>query len=454
MNKILSLIIIAGNCLSLSTQESQPNIVFILADDATNWDFGSYGSDDAITPNIDKLAEEGLKFNRCYQAAPMCSPTRNNIYTGLYPLNSGAYPNHTFAQEGTKSIVHYLEPLGYRVAFTGKRHIAPVEVFPFEYLCNGGLDFNAVEKFLQEVNESGTPFALMINSHEPHLPWNMGDTSLFNPETITLPPNFVDTKETREAYVRYLAEINYLDVEVGKTLELLEKYGFKENTIVVFASEQGSAFPFSKWTLYEAGVKSALIARMPGLIEPGSETDAIVEYTDLLPSFIDLAGGHIPQNLDGKSLVPLFKDQNEEIKKYAYSIQTTRGIGRGSDYYGIRAIVSDKYRYIWNLTPEAEFKNNVNNGGKAGGKWYPSWEEKAEDDPFAQEVITKYRKRPKEELYDVVNDKWCMNNLADNPQYEQIKKELRKELLKWMEECGDKGHETELKAFEHMPDRN
>jgi N-sulfoglucosamine sulfohydrolase len=453
INFIIVFLFLLKAVTSLSQNIDRPNIVFILADDATNWDIGCYGSKNSKTPNIDKLAEEGIKFNRCYQTAPMCSPTRHNIYTGMYPVKTGAYPNHTFAQEGTKSIVHYLDPLGYRVAFTGKRHIAPEEVFPFEYLSNGGLDFNAVEKFLQEVNKSENSFALMVNSHEPHLPWNKGDASLFNPETIELPPNFVDTKETREAYVRYLAEINYLDGEVGKTLELLEKYGFKENTIVVFASEQGSAFPFSKWTLYEAGVKSALIARMPGMIEPGSETNAIVEYTDLLPTFIDLAGGQISQNLDGKSLVPLFKNQNEEIKKYAYSIQTTRGVGRGSDYYGIRAIVSDKYRYIWNLTPEAEFKNNVNNGGKAGGAWYPSWEKKAEDNAFAKSLILKYRKRPKEELYDVVNDKWCMNNLAGNPQYEQIKKELRKELLKWMEECGDKGQETEMNAFEHMPNK-
>ncbi len=138
INFIIVFLLLLKDVTSLSQNIDRPNIVFILADDATNWDFGSYGSEDAITPNIDKLAEEGLKFNRCYQAAPMCSPTRHNIYTGLYPLNSGAYPNHTFAQEGTKSIVHYLEPLGYRVAFTGKRHIAPVDVFPFEYLCNGG----------------------------------------------------------------------------------------------------------------------------------------------------------------------------------------------------------------------------------------------------------------------------------------------------------------------------
>jgi N-sulfoglucosamine sulfohydrolase len=440
----------------LSQNTDKPNFVFILADDCTNWDIGCYGSKDSKTPNIDKLAEEGIKFDRCYQAAPMCSPTRHNIFTGLYPVKTGAYPNHTFAKEGTKSIVHYLEPLGYRVALSGKRHIAPNEVFPFEYLGkSSNPEFDLVDRFLKEVKESKNPFALMLCSNEPHDPWDKGDASLFNPETLTLPPNCVDTKETREAFSRYLAEINYLDGQVGKTVELLENYGFSENTMVVFASEQGNIFPFNKWTLYEAGVKSALIVRLPGLIEPGSETDAIVEYADILPTFIDLARGQIPESLDGESLVPLFKNQDEEIKEYSYSIQTTRGIFKGSEYYGIRSIVSDKYRYIWNLTPDAEFLNLINNtedikSSKWDVKWYQSWQEKAKVDVFAQRAIAKYKTRPKEELYDVVIDKWCMNNLADNPKFAEIKSELRKELLKWMSECGDKGQETELKAFEHM----
>ena len=242
-------------------------------------------------------------------------------------------------------------------------------------------------------------------------------------------------------------------------MELIEKHGFKENTLFIFASEQGNLFPFNKWSLYEAGVKSALIARMPGVITPGVESDAIVEYTDLLPTFIDIAGGNIPRVLDGKSLVPVLKNPAGKVKKYSYSIQTTRGIARGSEYYGIRAIVSDKYRYIWNLTPDAEFKNGVNNPkidepSKWDINWYATWEAKAKLDAFAKNIIERNKKRPGEELYDVVNDKWCMNNLADDPKYRKIKKQLRKELLRWMDECGDKGQETELKAFEHMPGKN
>lgn len=439
---------------SMSGKTAKTNIVFILADDCTHWDIACYGSKDSQTPNIDKLAKQGIKFNRCYQSAPMCSPTRHNIYTGLYPVKTGAYPNHTNAAAGTESIVQYLKPQGYRVALSGKTHIGPKSVFPFEYIGKKkNPDFELVEGFLKEVKESKEPFALMLCSNEPHTPWDKGDAALFDPEKITLPPNYVDTRETREAFCNYLAEINYLDSQVGKTLELLKKYKYDKNTLVIFASEQGNSFPFAKWTLYEAGVKSALIARMPGVIEPGIESDAIVEYADILPTFLEITGKNKIEKLDGESLVPLFTNEKNKIKDFAFSIQTSRGINNGSDYYGIRAIVDKKYRYIWNLTPEIEFLNAANNKSKPL-EWYVSWENAAKKDAKALALVNKYKKRPKEELYDIKKDKWCENNLADNPEFAKIKEELRSELLTWMKECGDKGQETEMEAFKHMPRHN
>ncbi|WP_372653597.1 sulfatase [Draconibacterium sp.] len=433
----------------------QPNIVFILADDCTNWDIGCYGSVDSKTPTIDKLASEGMLFTRCYEAAPMCSPTRHNIFTGLYPVKSGAYPNHTNANQGTESIVQYLTPLGYRVALSGKRHIGPETVFPFEYLgTKNNPEFDLVEGFLKEVKDSKEPFALMLTSNEPHTPWSKGDPTQFDAEKITLPPHYVDTKETREAYCRYLAEINFLDGQVEQALALLDKYGFTENTMVVFASEQGNSFPFSKWTCYEAGVKSALIAKMPQKIQPGTTSDAIVEYSDLLPTFIEVAGGKVPEKLDGESLLPLMLGKAEKVKDYAYSLQTTRGIHNGSEHYPIRAIVNNRYRYIWNITPDVEFKNVVNNRGEKGTLWYKSWEEKAITDKNAEALVNNYRIRPEEELYDIIDDKWCEKNLAELPEFESLKKQLRNELIKWMEECGDEGLKTEMEAFEHMPGRH
>lgn len=466
MNKSLSTsittIFLCSNAsllLSQTQKTAKPNILFILADDCTNWDLGCYGSKDSNTPNIDKLAKEGIKFNRCYQAAPMSSPTRHNIYTGMYPVKTGAYPNHSNATFETKSIVTYLKPLGYRVALIGKKDVGPNEAFSFEEIEKSNKGLSPVEGFFKDVKESKVPFALMICSNQPHNPWDKGDVNLFNTTTVTLPPNTVDTKEFREAYCHYLAEVNYLDGEVGNALALLEKYGLNENTLVVFASEQGNMLPFNKWSLYEAGIKSALIARMPGLINPQTESSSLVDYNDLLPTFLELAGAKIPENLDGRSLLPIFKNPNKKIKEYSFSIQTTRGIGRGSDYYGIRAIVNNRYRYILNLTPEVEFKNNINNPTlndniKFKTPWYQSWEDKAKTDAFALNIVTKNRKRPGEELYDVITDKWCMNNLAEDAKYSKIKAKLKKELLQWMRECGDNGQETELDAFKHIPAKN
>ena len=115
-----------------SSAAERPNLVFIIADDCTFLDMGVYGGQ-AQTPTLNQLATEGMQFSRCFQAAPMCSPTRHNIYTGIYPVQSGAWPNHTRVYPGTKSIAHYLGEAGYRVALSGKTHIGPRTSFPFEY---------------------------------------------------------------------------------------------------------------------------------------------------------------------------------------------------------------------------------------------------------------------------------------------------------------------------------
>ena len=125
-------LLIAVTIAASSHAAEKPNLVFIIADDCTYLDMGVYGGQ-AKTPALDQLASEGMQFSRCFQAAPMCSPTRHNIYTGIYPVKSGAWPNHTRVYPGTKSIAHYLGEAGYRVALSGKTHIGPKASFPFEY---------------------------------------------------------------------------------------------------------------------------------------------------------------------------------------------------------------------------------------------------------------------------------------------------------------------------------
>lgn len=436
---------IVENGIAADDKAKQPNLLFIIADDCTHRDIGCYGGQ-ALTPNIDQLATEGMRFTQCFQAAPMCSPTRHNIYTGLYPVKSGAYPNHTFAKDGTKSVVHYLKPRGYRVALSGKTHIAPKEVFPFEYSGGKNPDLKAVEKLFEESKDAGTPFCLFACSNEPHTPYTMGDPSKYDADKIELPANFVDTPETRAQYVKYLAEISYYDWQVGECLRLLDKHGHTDNTLVVVVSEQGSSFPFAKWTCYDSGLQSALIARWPGRIAKGTTSDAMVEYVDVLPTFLDAAGIEQPKVLDGRSFLPVLTGQETKHKDFVFGIMTTRGIINGSEHFGIRSVRSARYKYIVNLTPEVAFRNAC-----VKSPSFVSWKAKAESgDAAAAEIVRRYQHRPAEEFYDVTTDTLEWKNVADDPKLAEVKAELKNQLAKWMTAQGDKGAQTEMEAKEHQ----
>ena len=420
----------------------KPNFLFVIADDCTFRDLGCYGGQ-AKTPNIDKLAGDGLQFERCFQAAPMCSPTRHNLYTGLYPVKSGAYPNHTFAKAGTQSVVHYLKPLGYRVALSGKTHIKPKEVFPFEYSSKGNNpDLDEVDRLFSECSRKKTPFCLFACSNEPHSPWNKGDVSQYDAAKVELPPYYVDTPETRDAFVRYLAEISYYDWQVGELLKRLDKHGLAGNTMVMVVSEQGNALPFAKWTCYENGVQSAMIVRWPEKVKAGTRTSAMVEYVDILPTFIEAAGGKPAPVLDGRSFMSVIKGQSTRHKDYVYAEMTTRGIINGSDTFGIRSVRGERYKYILNFTPQIEFRNACTKS-----KEFRSWVAAADaGDKDAADKVRRYRHRAGVEVYDLDNDPYEWHNLAGKPEVYEIETGLRAKLDAWMRAQGDQGQETELAA--------
>ncbi len=438
-------VLLALTSLSLCASTPKPHIVFILADDLTFRDLGCYGSPNVATPNIDRLAEEGLRFRQCFQAAPMCSPTRHNLYTGLYPVKSGAYPQATWVYPGVQSIAHFLRPLGYRVALTGKRHVLPPESFPFDYLDEDtDPDLAAVEAYLAA--EPGRPGCVFLCFREPHTPWSKGDRSVIDPGKLTLPPNVVDTPETRRRLVEYYAEIADLDASVGRVIALLERLGLAENTLLIFAGEQGNVLPFAKWTCYDSGLQSALIARWPGVVAPGGVTDALVEYVDVVPTLIEVAGGVAMDFLDGRSFLPVLRGEAARHKDVVFGIQTTRGITNGSEHYGIRSVRSDHYKFILNLTPEVPFANNITNLKGAWSSYWRTWLDAAKTDGHARFLVDRYQHRPAEELYDIRADPYELKNLADNPGLTGIKQELRATLLAWMESQGDQGQATERVA--------
>lgn len=439
--------------VSVATADDRPNLVFMIADDCTYLDLEVYGGQ-AKTPNLNRLAGEGMQFSRCFQTAPMCSPTRHNIYTGIYPVKSGAWPNHTCVYPGTKSIAHYLQDAGYRVALSGKTHISPKSSFPFEYSDDfktanpvAASPYPALDTLIAESKSDGNPFCLFACSNEPHSPYTKGDPFAYPPESLNLPPSWVDTPETRKNYSNYLAEITYFDAQCGALLNLLDKHDASSNTLVMVVSEQGSAFPFAKWTCFELGLASGMIARWPGKIAAGSKSDALVEYCDVTPTFLAAAGLATPNTMDGKSFLPVLRGEHTEHKQYTFGLHTTRGIINGSDAFGIRSVGTKTHRYIRNLNPGVKFTNAVTREGGDKANFWTSWVVKAQGgDRHAKNMTQKYSFRPDEELYDVVNDPHCLTNLAADPAMAELKRELASRLDEWMVSQGDEGAATEAIA--------
>lgn len=444
--------VLGGGLNGGATAADRPNFLLIIADDCTSRDLEVY-SGQAKTPKLNRLAAEGMKFTRCFQAAPMCSPTRHCLYTGLYPVKSGAYPNHTRAYDWVRSIAHYLQDAGYQTHLSGKRHIGPQSVFPFEYSArrgDGNPDPAAFEAVLRESAKTKTPFLFIAASHEPHSPWNKGDASAYPPSKLELPPVLADSPATREAFSRYLAEVTYFDGQVDEFVDLVDKHGRRDNTLVIVLSEQGNSFPFAKWTCYDAGLQSACMVRWPGEVEPGSVSDALVEYVDVVPTLLEAAGLPRPEVLDGRSFLPVLIGQAATHKTHVFGLQTSRGINRGPEHYGIRSARNEQYLYIRNLTPDATFQNMATQD-----PIFQTWRRMAAaGDEHARRLVHDYQHRPAEELYDCEADPWNRNNLIDDAGLVSVRDELRAKLDAWMEQQGDRGQVTEMEAFERMPRRS
>jgi N-sulfoglucosamine sulfohydrolase len=435
----------------VASESLPPNFLLIIADDCTYRDLEVYGGQ-AKSPHLNRLAAEGMTFTQCFQAAPMCSPTRHCLYTGLYPVKSGAYPNHTLAYDWVQSIVRLLEPAGYRSYLSGKSHVAPPSVFPFETSQapgEGDPDPQALKAALEQRTASQRPFLFIAASHQPHSPWNHGDASAYPPADLNLPPILVDTAETREAFSRYLAEITYFDRQVGELLAVLEQSPQRDQTVVMVLTEQGNSFPFAKWTCYDVGLASGCLIRWPGKVSAGVRSSALIEYVDVVPTFMEIAGLQRPASLDGRSFYVVCLGRRPQHKECVFGLQTTRGINAGSEYFGIRAARNQRYRYIRNLTPEATFQNATTKES-----FFESWRRLAQaGDAKAQEWVDRYQHRPAEELYDCLEDPWNQRNLIDDSRLASVRDELRQQLEGWMKQQGDEGQATEMRALDRMPRR-
>jgi N-sulfoglucosamine sulfohydrolase len=452
---------ILGCAFAEAADKPRPNFLIILGDDISSSSIGCYGSvNPDTTPNIDKLAAEGIRFTNMFVSEAVCGPTRAELYTGLQPHRNGCSKNHMATHKGTLSVVQHLDKLGYRVGLTGKTHFSPATVYPFEMVkgfeknCNARgtvpESWEGVEEFM--TRDAGQPFCLIICSIHAHAPWDAGDTSPWKLEDLKLPPHMVDTEETRHFFREHLAEVRLFDDQVGKVEALLEKLEIGQDTALIVLDENGTGMPGGKWTNHDWGVRSGCIIKWPGA--PALVTDALAQYCDIVPTLIDAGGGEVPATLDGKSLLPVITGKTTTHRKNAFFVYNS---GADGSPFSSRATTDGRYKLMWNLTPDKPFAVRVINGFDYGyvdkmedrhvRQIYQSWLEKAKTDPAAGKLVQRYRKPPEFQLFDLESDPWEMNNLAANPEYAPRLEELKSAITDWMKQQGDGGF------FEKAPEK-
>jgi len=444
------LVVLISWPLTDAAADDRPNFLLMIADDLCWRDMGWTGNPDVRTPHLDQLAIEGMSTTTMFSPATTCSPTRHALYTGLYCVRSGAYPNHTRVYDGTKSIFTYLKQRGYRVALQNKTHVGPPASFPYEHI-QGADDLTETQAFINR--NSDQPWMLAYASNDPHGPWTRGPK--YDPATLTVPPYLHDNATTREQLARYYGEVSKLDQQVGNLMRLLDDCGMAENTLVMYVSEQGSSFPYGgKWSVYDNGIRVAAIVRWPGHVEAGTTTDALMQYVDVVPTFLSAAGVN-PKRIDtgcpdadgnvgfdGRSLLPVLTGETDSFRDYVFSQHTTVGINGYQEPYPMRAVRDRRFKLIRNHAPD----NTYSIGGIHKGQPIESWQEDAKTDPKLAKRVDWLFHRTGTELYDLESDPHEMNNLSGNDEYAAIESALQQQLDEWMRQQKDEGLTTEVIA--------
>ncbi len=415
----------------------KPNFVFIIADDVSWDDIGCYGNTVVKTPNIDRLAKEGLRFTNAFLTASSCSPSRCSIISGKYPHSNGAAELHTPLPEKELPFPLLLKQKNYYTAHAGKWHMGPATHRAFDRYTDGnGYDIgDGGEKnwiaFLKE-RPKDKPFFFWFASLDAHRPWGADTFKItHDPTKMIIPPYFADTPETRQDMASYYNEIARFDFYIGEVRKELEAQGVLDNTVIIVMADNGRPFPRCKTRVYDSGMKTPFIVFWPkGIKNKGKSTQSLVSAIDIAPSVLDLAGVKSSAEYQGKSFAAVLKNPQTEIRSSVFSEHNWH------DYEAHERMLRTKdFLYVLNALP------NLTNGGPADSKRSPT--------QFALNLVRDAGKlspaqadvfivpRPAEELFDVKKDPEQLFNLASVPQYQEKLKELRQQLKNWQSDTKD-----------------
>jgi uncharacterized sulfatase len=419
---------------------AKPDIVFFIADDFSYLDASANGSRDLHTPNMQRVSDASLNFNKAFVASPTCAPSRAALLTGLMPARNGAEANHSHPRREIKKWPAYFQELGYEVAAIGKvAHYQQAVEYGFDYFAHDTFHddvcVTAAKTFLEERPKDTTrPLCLFVGTNWPHVPWP-ADISGYSPESLSLPYGSVDTTQTHAWRARYAAAVSNADRDLGTIYDTARKTLGKD-IIFVFTSDHGTQWPFAKWNCYDAGIHVPLMVSWPGKIKPGARTDAMVSWIDMLPTLLEAVGGKAPHDIDGLSFLPVLLGEKASHRDRIFTTHT--GDGRWN-VYPMRGLRVDGWNYILNLHPEFAFTTHIDLvKNKQDRAMWDSWIAAAASDKQASATVTRYHQRPREELYDLKSDPGELHNLAEKPEYAARLKKMRQEVRDWMKQQGDR----------------
>jgi arylsulfatase A-like enzyme len=406
----------------------KPNIVWIMLED---WcpDLSCYGTKGVHTPNIDKLASEGVLFTNAFTTAPVCSASRSAMMTGHFQNYNGGNQHRTARDQkkplphGIKPIPHILEEAGYYTAVgcglsrkTDCNFTTPRPLFMGKHW---------------KTRKDGQLFYAQITEPGTHRPWNRDPDNPIDAKDVELPPYYPDVPIVRRDWANGLEQAQLSDKKVGKILQELKDDGLEDNTIVFLIGDHGRCMPRGKQFLYDGGIRIPMIVRWPGKIKPATRNDDLVMSIDISRTILDAAGVKAPHPLHGKNLF----DEDIKDRKYVFAARDKMD----NTHDAIRAIRSKEFKYIHNLMPERPYAQF--NAYKEAS--YPTlavlnvMHLKGQLNPAQAAFMA--AKKPEEELYDLKNDPHETVNLETNPKYDAVKKEMRAELDAWRKRINDKG---------------
>ncbi len=465
MKKYLFIMIIGMGLIRCGSSKEElpplPNILFITADDLGYNSVGAFGCKvEKITPNLDEFAKEAMRFTHAHVNTAVCQPCRQSWQTGRFPHNNGA-EGFEPVDPNVPTLPEMLKSLGYINGILGKEiHHQPVERFFWDFIPfktepdsvwrkgnsrNPALFYEYSKKFFELAKEENKPFYFVANSHDPHRPFvgsrsdtltwgkNMPPvTRQFTPEEIEMFGYLPDIEKVRKEVAQYYGNVYRCDQNLGSVLRALKESGLEDNTLVVFLSDHGAAFPFSKSQCYLNSTKTPLMVKWPGIINPGSvESTHFVSGIDLMPTLMEAAGLPMVPKLDGRSFLPLLKGEKQEDRQFTYATfyQIFARVR-----YPMRCVQNEDFGYIYNFWSDHELKIL---GDATGGLTWRAMQDAAKTDPEIAKRVELFKYRVPEEFYNFKDDPDGLVNLAGDPAYAAELKMFREKMLEMMEKYDD-----------------